>query len=163
MIKTIQPIGLKLKTAALAIDLLIIISAIPVVWIVGILIAGGILLTMGDNPTIIALLETPWPTLTFIVVVGVALILLCILFCEAIYQATPGKMIIGAKIVIAETGGKPSFIRILSRFIAYLVLTILTLGFSALWIVFDKKRQGLHDKITGTVVIRRPRRSKAKK
>jgi len=67
--------------------------------------------------------------------------------------ATPGKMLLSAKIVDANTLGPPSTGRLIGRYFAYLVSMIpLFLGF--LWIAFDKRKQGWHDKLARTVVIR---------
>jgi uncharacterized RDD family membrane protein YckC len=66
--------------------------------------------------------------------------------------ATPGKMAIGAKIVDARTGGAPSTGALTLRFVAYIVSMLpFFLGF--LWIAFDKRKQGFHDKIAKTVVV----------
>jgi uncharacterized RDD family membrane protein YckC len=66
--------------------------------------------------------------------------------------ATPGKMLISAKIVDATTFGPPSTGQLIGRYFAYLVSMIgLMLGF--LWIAFDPRKQGWHDKLAGTVVI----------
>ena len=66
--------------------------------------------------------------------------------------ATPGKIAIAAKIVDAETGKPPSTARLVVRLLAYIVSALpLSLGF--LWIAFDRRKQGWHDKIAGTVVI----------
>ena len=69
------------------------------------------------------------------------------------YQgATPGKIAIGAKIVDAETGGLPTTGRLVMRLLGCIVSALpLYLGF--LWIAFDRRKQGWHDKIAGTVVI----------
>ena len=68
-------------------------------------------------------------------------------------QATPGKMVIHAKIVDAKTGGKPSTGQLIGRYLAYYVSTIpLLLGF--IWVAFDARKQGWHDKLAGTLVIR---------
>jgi len=69
-------------------------------------------------------------------------------------SATPGKMVVGARIVDAKTGGKPSNGQFLIRYFAYLVST-LPLGLGFLWIAFDRRKQAWHDKLAGTVVIRR--------
>jgi uncharacterized RDD family membrane protein YckC len=67
--------------------------------------------------------------------------------------ATPGKMLIRARIVRADTLEKPSAARLAGRFLAYTVsLVPACLGF--LWIAFDRRKQGWHDKLAGTVVIR---------
>lgn len=69
--------------------------------------------------------------------------------------ATPGKMLMRAKIVKAEDLGQPSTGRLIGRFFAYFVSAIpACLGF--LWIAFDKRKQGWHDKLAGTVVVRTP-------
>lgn len=71
-------------------------------------------------------------------------------------QATPGKMAVGARIVDARTGGKPSTRQLVLRYVGYLVATLpLCLGF--FWIGFDQRKQGWHDKIAGTVVVRNRR------
>ena len=66
--------------------------------------------------------------------------------------ATPGKIAIAARIVDAQTGQPPSTARLVVRLFAYVVSALpLYLGF--LWIAFDRRKQGWHDKIAGTVVI----------
>ncbi len=68
-------------------------------------------------------------------------------------QATPGKMVIGAKIVDAKTGGKPSTGQFIGRYLSYYISSIvLLLGF--IWVGFDAKKQGWHDKLAGTVVVK---------
>jgi uncharacterized RDD family membrane protein YckC len=68
-------------------------------------------------------------------------------------QATPGKMAIGARIVDAKTGGKPSTAQLVVRYLGYYVSTIpLLLGL--IWVGFDPRKQGWHDKLAGTVVVR---------
>ncbi len=67
-------------------------------------------------------------------------------------SATPGKMAISAKIVDAKTGGRPSTGRLVVRYFAYIV-SILPLCFGFIWIGIDKRKQGFHDKIAGTLVV----------
>ncbi|MCU7958904.1 MAG: RDD family protein [gamma proteobacterium symbiont of Bathyaustriella thionipta] len=67
-------------------------------------------------------------------------------------SATPGKMILNAKIVDARTGGHPSTGQFIGRYLAYIISTLpLFLGF--LWVAWDKRKQGWHDKLANTVVI----------
>jgi uncharacterized RDD family membrane protein YckC len=67
--------------------------------------------------------------------------------------ATPGKMAIGAQIVDARTLGKPTLGQLLIRYAGYFVSTIpLCLGL--VWVAFDRRKQGWHDKLANTVVIR---------
>ena len=69
-------------------------------------------------------------------------------------QATPGKMAIGARIVDAKTGAKPSTGQFVGRYLAYyLSMAPFLLGF--LWVGFDRRKQGWHDRLAGTVVVRR--------
>ena len=70
------------------------------------------------------------------------------------WQATPGKMVISATIVGARTGGKPSPAQYIGRYLAYFP-SALPLGIGFLWVAFDRRKQGWHDKLAGTVVIRR--------
>lgn len=66
--------------------------------------------------------------------------------------ATPGKLAVGVKIVDARTGQPVATGRLVLRLVCYLVSAVpLYLGF--LWIAFDRRKQGWHDKIAGTVVI----------
>jgi uncharacterized RDD family membrane protein YckC len=67
-------------------------------------------------------------------------------------QATPGKIAISARIVDAKTGGKPSLQQYITRYVGY-VLAVLPLGLGIFWVAWDKKKQGWHDKLAGTVVI----------
>ena len=69
-------------------------------------------------------------------------------------KSSPGKMVFGARIADADTGEAPSDGRLLLRFAGYFV-SILTLGIGFLWIAIDRRKQGFHDKIANTVVIRR--------
>ncbi len=68
------------------------------------------------------------------------------------YGATVGKMVMSLK-VTKENGAKVSYSDALLREIAkYLSAAILMLGF--LWVIWDKKKQGWHDKIAKTMVVR---------
>jgi uncharacterized RDD family membrane protein YckC len=70
-----------------------------------------------------------------------------------IKQATPGKMAVSTKIVDAESGKAASTGQLIGRYFAYFAATI-PLGLGILWVAFDKKKQGWHDKLAGTVVVR---------
>lgn len=68
-------------------------------------------------------------------------------------QATPGKMAIGARVVDAVTGQPPTTRQLVIRYLGYYVSTIpLMLGL--FWVAFDPRKQGWHDKLAGTVVVR---------
>lgn len=74
--------------------------------------------------------------------------------------ATPGKMAVKARIVDATTGGKPTGGQFVGRYFAYF-LSALPLGLGFIWAAFDRRKQGWHDKLAGTVVIRLPSRGTA--
>lgn len=69
------------------------------------------------------------------------------------FAATPGKMITHLKIVDAKTGNPLSSGQAIGRYFAY-IPALLPLGLGLLWVGFDKKKQGWHDKLAGTVVIK---------
>ena len=65
---------------------------------------------------------------------------------------TPGKMIFGLK-VVQSTGAQLTFGLAFLRWVGYIISgVVFYLGF--VWIAFDGEKQGWHDKIAGTVVIR---------
>lgn len=68
-------------------------------------------------------------------------------------QATPGKLMLSAKIVDARTGDKPKASQYIVRYLAY-YLSAIALCLGSVWVAFDKRKQGWHDKLAGTVVIR---------
>lgn len=68
--------------------------------------------------------------------------------------ATPGKIMMGIYIVDADTFRQPTFGRLLLRYLGYYV-SILTLFLGFFWIGWDKRKQGFHDKIANTVVIKK--------
>ena len=74
-------------------------------------------------------------------------------------QATPGKMAISARVVDARTGGKPTAGQLMIRYLGYYV-GIFTLGIGFFMIGIDPRKQGLHDKMAGTVVVRPKRGGK---
>lgn len=68
-------------------------------------------------------------------------------------QATPGKMVIGARVVDADTLGKLGTGQAILRYIGYYV-SMIPLLLGLIWVAFDARKQGWHDKIAGTLVIR---------
>ncbi len=72
-------------------------------------------------------------------------------------QATPGKMAVSAKIVDAKTGAAPTTGQCIGRYFSYF-LAGLPLGLGIIWVAFDARKQGWHDKLAGTVVVRQKNR-----
>ncbi len=78
--------------------------------------------------------------------------LIVIAFC--IYKsATPGKMAVKVSSVDAQTGEQPSVKQYLVRYLGYYV-SIIPLFLGIIWVAFDKRKQGWHDKLAGTVVVK---------
>jgi uncharacterized RDD family membrane protein YckC len=69
------------------------------------------------------------------------------------YSGTPGKMATKLRIVDAATGNKMTTGQAIGRYFAY-TIAILPLCLGLIWVGIDKKKQGWHDKLAGTVVIR---------
>ncbi|WP_421840604.1 RDD family protein [Marinobacter algicola] len=68
-------------------------------------------------------------------------------------SATPGKMATRLVIVDARTGEKPTTAQFIGRYLAYYI-SILPLFLGLIWVGIDKRKQGWHDKLAGTVVLR---------
>lgn len=69
-------------------------------------------------------------------------------------SATPGKMALNIKIVNASDGRKLSVGQSIGRYFAY-IPAILVFFIGIIWVAFDKRKQGWHDKLAGTVVLRK--------
>lgn len=68
-------------------------------------------------------------------------------------SATPGKMMLKLSIVDAKTGGHPSKGQYIGRYLAYYVSAI-PLFLGLIWVGFDKRKQGWHDMLAGTLVVK---------
>jgi uncharacterized RDD family membrane protein YckC len=62
-------------------------------------------------------------------------------------------MLLSLRIVDASTGGKMSVGQAIGRYFAYIPsMLVIFLGF--FWIGWDSRKQGWHDKLAGTLVVR---------
>jgi len=68
-------------------------------------------------------------------------------------QGTPGKLALGIRIVDAESGGPAPVGHLVLRYIGFLI-ALMPLGLGCLWALWDPRRQGWHDKMARTVVVR---------
>ncbi len=69
--------------------------------------------------------------------------------------ATPGKILLDCRVVDARTLEKISIRNAFIRAAGYIISALpVYLGF--IWIAFDKRKQGLHDKLAGTLVLHDP-------
>lgn len=72
-------------------------------------------------------------------------------FLTSKYQATPGKIACGLKVVAAD-GGRISGLRAIGRYFAEM-LSSLIMGIGYLMVAFDDEKRALHDRICNTRVI----------
>jgi uncharacterized RDD family membrane protein YckC len=72
--------------------------------------------------------------------------------CESMIRGTPGKLVLGMR-VADMNGNDISFLRATGRYFAKILSgLILLLGF--VMVAFTSNKQGLHDKIAGTLVLK---------
>lgn len=138
-IPTVHYVGFWARVFASMVDSIVVLFAlVPMALLLG-------LFGIGINE------EDPYAQLTVQLMIGAVVLAFWLT-----RMATPGKMIINAVIVDAATFGKPSWKQYLARYLGYFVST-LPFCLGLLWAAFDARKQGWHDKIAGTVVIRQPR------
>ncbi len=68
------------------------------------------------------------------------------------FQGTPGKRLLRVLIVDATTGKPLGTRQCVVRYLGYFV-SLLPLGLGYLWIAFDARKQGWHDKLGRSVVV----------
>ena len=74
-----------------------------------------------------------------------------VIYLNGIHGATPGKMILGMRIVNAKgkyIGIPHAILRYIGKFVSAIIF-----GIGFLMIIWDKKKQGLHDKIASSFVV----------
>ncbi len=69
-------------------------------------------------------------------------------------RGTPGKLLLGCEVVDAETGRALGIKQASIRYFSYLI-ALLPCGLGFLWVGWDRRKQGFHDKIAKTLVVRR--------
>ena len=84
--------------------------------------------------------------------ISYALPFIATIACWHYWQATPGKILMKIKIIDVHTGEKPTLGQFVGRYLGYIVSAIFLLaGF--IWVAFDEKKQGWHDKLAKTAAI----------
>ena len=68
------------------------------------------------------------------------------------FAATPGKLLLGLRVVDEKTFGKMTLKQTTKRFFSF-ILSVAPLFLGFIWSNFDKRCQTWHDKIAGTVVV----------
>lgn len=69
------------------------------------------------------------------------------------FGGTPGKRILGLKIIDEKNHQHLTIGRSLLRYLGY-ILSSITLLIGFIWIAFDKKKKGLHDYMSGSIVVK---------
>ena len=110
-------------------------------------------LAFGRNDLVLDLSATAPSTNPADLVISVALPAMIVIVFWIRRQATPGKLLLSARIVDARTGAEPTPRQCALRYVGY-YLSGLVLGLGFLWVAFDRRKQGWHDKLADTVVIR---------
>ncbi len=67
---------------------------------------------------------------------------------------TPGKKLLGLRVIDHQTGAVPGFGRMFIREIPGRILSGLFLSLGYFWALWDKNAQAWHDKLAGTVVVK---------
>jgi uncharacterized RDD family membrane protein YckC len=82
-----------------------------------------------------------------------AALALAVGLCWRLWQATPGKWLLGMRVVDEQSLGQPSVRQIIKRLLGYVLSTVpLCAGF--FWIGLDARCRGWHDRLSGTAVVR---------
>ncbi len=68
---------------------------------------------------------------------------------------TPGKYLMGLRVINHQTGNIPGLWTMILREIIGRILSGLFFGLGYFWALFDKNSQAWHDKLAGTVVIKK--------
>jgi len=89
-------------------------------------------------------------SIVFLLSIFIALMLMA--FVAVRYSGSPGNLLLNCQVVDAKTGNPVSVKQALHRSLG-LFWTIATFGIGLLWILFNKKKQALHDRLSGTVVV----------
>lgn len=76
-----------------------------------------------------------------------------LVYCWRRWQATPGKILMDCRVVDARTLQPLSLRQAVIRALGY-ILSALPLYLGFVWAAFDKRKQALHDKLAGSLVIR---------
>jgi uncharacterized RDD family membrane protein YckC len=66
---------------------------------------------------------------------------------------TPGMIVFGMRVVRADNGQPIDLGRAILRYIG-LIISFLVIFLGVIWVAFDSRKQGWHDKLAGTVVVR---------
>ena len=145
-------VGFWKRVIAYVVDLFCLtVLLIGVSFVLALVMGGGIVALSSGEEATPENIKTMMAGGSMAIVYGVAL-LYEPLFIASPLMATPGKMAVGA-IVVKRNGERIGFFRAILRMLGkWLSGAILCLGF--LMVAFNRRKRGLHDMISGTIVIK---------
>jgi len=152
---TVEYAGFWIRLAAYIVDGIMLSLVIFIIVVVsGSYVESG---SGGPNQPIVPVAAEASTTSRAVIAVGIVLPIVYAIGFWTWRGQTPGKMLVGIKIV--RTDGYPvGFAKSILRFLGYIVSTlVLFLGY--LWIAFNPEKQGFHDKIASTYVVKLPRKT----
>lgn len=130
--------GFWIRVAASIIDTIVILLVVtPLIF----LVYGGDVLAQGNMS------NGFWDTMISYVLPAIATIALWVTF-----GGTPGKRLLGLRIVNQSTLQNLTWATALLRYLGYFV-SMFTLFIGFFWVAFDKKKKGLHDHMASSIVI----------
>jgi uncharacterized RDD family membrane protein YckC len=100
-------------------------------------------MTAGDEMAAVYAYNALWPLVSLVYFVGF----------WAWRGQTPGMIPFDMRIVMANDGSKPDWVQMLLRYVG-LIISFLILFLGVIWVGFDPRKQGWHDKMARTVVVR---------
>ncbi len=106
------------------------------------------------------LIAVDWSGSSFEIVIGLVSALALITYQVAFFVAlsvgmTPGKWILGIRVVDKRNGAIPGLGRMFVREVVGKIISGFFAGLGFFWAIWDRDSQAWHDKIAGTVVVRR--------
>jgi len=147
---SLRPAGFFSRLEALVIDL-VILSIVQLVGSVMVDKVVNLLVRTRLSENVKTIIESSVNSLMASSIVMTLFVIAYFTFFWTLVGFTPGKAVIGLK-VVRKNGSNISFFRALLRLFGYWISSIpFFLGF--LWVLWDPKRQGWHDKLAGTQVI----------
>ncbi len=151
------------RTAATLVDALFLAAVYAAVSL-GLLVATGILAAVraqvpavyGDPAALFQVVGSALsPHLALLAIAQLVFFVAAILYqplCHALWGKTLGKKVLGLRLVTSD-GGRVGPGRALARYLA-LMLSLAPFGLGCLWIAWDPGKQGWHDRLAGTAVIK---------
>lgn len=115
-----------------------------------VLLAWGLAFSLGLNPfdETKTTSQTIYQVINFVIAAAFN-----ILFWVNYGGATPGKKLMAIKVVHGEEGKPLNYGVAIIRYFGYFV-SLIPLALGYIWVAFDSKKQGWHDKIAGTYVVK---------